>query len=138
MLDYAARGLLQTPFLSLSDDLSELTDLFSGYWRRIVSLTQTSSIAFPFSRLHNEPFWKLVPAENVTLSSSLINNVASVSGLCQICAGARIEVDLHTLISVPEPRQRLARALLDSCFSEGSIRACGSSFTARRGIPVQP
>jgi len=39
----------------------ELNELFNLYWRRIIPLGQTSSIAFPFSRLGREPFWKLVP-----------------------------------------------------------------------------
>ena len=40
---------------------TELNELFNLNWRRIIPLGQTSSIAFPFSRLHNEPFWELVP-----------------------------------------------------------------------------
>jgi len=33
-------------------------ELFNLYWRRIIPLDQTSSIAFPFSRLDRETFWE--------------------------------------------------------------------------------
>ena len=59
VLDLVARGVLTSSFIEISGDLVELNDLFTGYWRRVVPITQKSSIAFPFSRLHNEPFWSL-------------------------------------------------------------------------------
>jgi putative restriction endonuclease len=54
-------GVITSPFIAVTGDLTELNELFNLYWRRIIPLGQTSSIAFPFSRLHNEPFWELVP-----------------------------------------------------------------------------
>lgn len=41
--------------------MMELNELFKLYWRQVVPLGQTSIIAFPFSRLACEPFWKPVP-----------------------------------------------------------------------------
>ena len=61
VLDLVARGVITSPFIAVTGDLVELNELFNLYWRRITPLGQTSSIAFPFSRLHREPFWKLVP-----------------------------------------------------------------------------
>ena len=39
----------------------ELNELFNLSWRRIIPICQTSSIAFPFTRLDREPVWELVP-----------------------------------------------------------------------------
>jgi putative restriction endonuclease len=61
VLDLMHRGVITSPFIDVTGDLLELNELFNLYWRRIVTLGQTSSIAFPFSRLDREPFWELVP-----------------------------------------------------------------------------
>jgi hypothetical protein len=50
------RGVITSPFIAVAGDLVELNELFNLYWRRIIPLGQTSSIAFPFSRLDREPF----------------------------------------------------------------------------------
>jgi predicted restriction endonuclease len=64
VLDLAARGGITSPFIDVSGDLAELNELFNLYWRRVVHLGQTSSIAFPFSNLDREPFWHLVSRED--------------------------------------------------------------------------
>ena len=56
VLDLVHRGVITSPFIAISGDLVELNELFNLYWRRIIPLSQTSSIAFPFSRLDREPF----------------------------------------------------------------------------------
>jgi putative restriction endonuclease len=55
VLDLVHRGVITTPFIDVTADLVELNELFNLYWRRVVPLGQTSSIAFPFSRL--DPEW---------------------------------------------------------------------------------
>lgn len=55
----------------MTGDLVELNELFNLYWRRIIPLGQTSSIAFPFSRLDREPFWELVPQPGTTITPVL-------------------------------------------------------------------
>ena len=57
----SARGAITSRRISITGELVELNELFTGYWRSIVPVARTSSIAFPFSRLHREPFWQLVP-----------------------------------------------------------------------------
>ena len=57
VLDLVHRGSITSPFIAVTGDLVELTELFNLYWRRIMPLGQTSSIAYPFSRLDREPFW---------------------------------------------------------------------------------
>ncbi len=61
VLDLVYRGVITAQFIAVSSDLVELKELFNLYWRRIIPLGQTSSIAFPLSRLDLVPFWELVP-----------------------------------------------------------------------------
>jgi putative restriction endonuclease len=56
VLDLVHRSVITAPFITGTGDLVELNELFNLYWRRIIPLGQTSSIAFPFSRLDREPF----------------------------------------------------------------------------------
>jgi putative restriction endonuclease len=71
VLDLVHRGVITLPFIDATGDLVELNELFNLYWRRIVPLGQTSSIAFPFSRLDREPFWDLVPQPGTTITPVL-------------------------------------------------------------------
>jgi putative restriction endonuclease len=66
VLDLVHRSVITSPFIAVTGDLVELNELFNLYWRRIIPLGQTSSIAFPFSRLDREPFWELVPQPGTT------------------------------------------------------------------------
>ncbi len=70
VLDLVHCGGITTPFIDVTADLVELNELFNLYWRRIIPLGQTSSIAFPFSRLDREPFWELVPQTGKAMTDS--------------------------------------------------------------------
>ena len=118
VLDLVARGVITSPFIAVADDLVELNELFGLYWRRIVPLGQTSSIAFPFSRLHNEPFWKLVPQPDKSFTPAAINNITTASQLRALALGASLDEDLFKLMQQPESRSTLREALLQSCFSD--------------------
>jgi putative restriction endonuclease len=118
VLDLVARGVITSPFIDVTVDLVELNELFNLYWRRIISLGQTSSIAFPFSRLHNEPFWKLVPLPGTEITPAALNNISTVSQLRTVALGARMDEDLFLLMQEPASRNVLREALLHSCFSE--------------------
>ena len=66
VLDLVHRGVITSPIIAVTGDMVELNEPFNLYWRRIIPLGQTSSIAFPFSRLDREPFWELVPQPGTT------------------------------------------------------------------------
>ncbi|MDD2337743.1 MAG: HNH endonuclease [Geobacteraceae bacterium] len=123
VLDLVARGVITSSFIDVTGDLVELNELFTGYWRRVVPITQKSSIAFPFSRLHNEPFWELVPVSGREITREAINNITSVSQLRELALGARMDDDLFLLLQSPENRMALRQVLLQSCFSEEAQRA---------------
>jgi putative restriction endonuclease len=118
VIDLVARGVITSSFIEVTGDLVELNDLFTGYWRRVVPITQKSSIAFPFSRLHTEPFWELVPVSGREITREAINNITSVSQLRGIAIGARLDDELFLLLQSPENRMVLRQVLLQSCFSE--------------------
>ena len=118
VLDLVARGVITSPFIDVTGDLVELNELFNLYWRRVISAGQTSSIAFPFPRLHNEPFWELVPQSGKEITPAAINNITSVSQLRSTVLGARLDEDLFHCMQQPESRNALREALLCSCFSE--------------------
>ena len=122
LLDLVARGVVNSSFIDVREDLVELNELFTNYWRRVVPIRQTSSIAFPFSRLHNEPFWKLVPAANQELDRKTINSINTVTQLRQVAVGGQIDTDLYTLLLKEENRSILRQVLLESCFSTAAIR----------------
>jgi len=118
VLDLVARGVIISPFITITGDLVELNELFNLYWRRIIPLGQSSSIAFPFSRLHNETFWELVPLPEREITPAALNNISSVSQLRTLALGARMDAELFTYMQQPECRNALREALLRSCFSE--------------------
>jgi putative restriction endonuclease len=118
VLDLVARGVITSPVIDVTGDLVELNELFNLYWRRIIPLGQTSSIAFPFPRLHNEPFWELVPQPEKTITSAVINNITSVSQLRTVAFGASMDEELFCYMQHPESRNALRESLLCSCFSE--------------------
>lgn len=120
VLDLVHRGVITTPFIVVTGDLVELNELFNLYWRRIVPLGQTSSIAFPFSRLDREPFWKLVPQSDKVITPAIINNTASISYLRNYALGAQLDDELFLIMQSSEGRETLREALFESCFTSGA------------------
>lgn len=104
VLELVHRGLITAPFIDVTADLVELNELFNLYWRRIMPLGQTSSIAFPFSRLDREPFWELVPLPGHTITAAIINNTSSVSYLRKHALGAKLDDGLFRLMQSGEGR----------------------------------
>ena len=117
VLDLVHRGVITSPFIAVTGDLVELNELFNLYWRRIIPLGQTSSIAFPFSRLDREPFWELVPQPGTTITPAIINNTSSVTYLRKYALGAKLDDGLFRVMQSGEGREALREALLQSCFS---------------------
>ena len=117
VLDLVHRGVITSPFIAVTGDLVELNDLFNLYWRRIIPLGQTSSIAFPFSRLDREPFWELVPLPSTTITTALINSTSSVTYLRRYALGAKLDDGLFRVMQSGEGREALREAMLQSCFS---------------------
>ncbi len=114
VIDMIERGAVTSPFISIAGEMTELASLFTSYWRRVMPAQQASSIAFPFSRLGNEPtpFWVIE-----SLPGKTIRPVETVSKLRDIAIGARIDKALFDFMRAKQSRVQLIDALLDSHFS---------------------
>jgi putative restriction endonuclease len=123
VMDLVARGVLTSRFIDIKAELVELNDLFTDYWRSIVPVVQTSSIAFPFSRLHNEDFWRLLPLPGHEITGPIIQSINTVSQLRNVALGAELDEELFIYMSGTNGRIALSSALLQSCFSEAGQRA---------------
>ncbi len=118
IMEMIARGEITSRFISITGELIELNALFTAYWRALMPITQTTSIAFPFSRLHTEPFWELVAVPGRQITRATIDAVSSISQLRKLALGANIDEELFFLMTRPESRSRLVNTLLQSCFSD--------------------
>lgn len=123
LLDLIARGEVTTSFIDAHRDLIELNELFTNYWRRVVPISQTSSIAFPFSRLNRESFWELLAVEGKEINRAVLNSIKSVNQLRQVAIGGRISQELFDLCLQSDSRAALRQALLESCFSAEAVEA---------------
>jgi putative restriction endonuclease len=117
LLDLVDRKAITAPFVDITANVVELNELFTLYWRKIMPLGQTSSIAFPFSRLHGEAFWELVPMPGQAITRELINNTSWISYLAKYAVGARLDEDLFTLMQTGPGSGALRETLLQTCFS---------------------
>lgn len=118
LLDMVARGVITSNFIEVAGDLVELNELFNSYWRRVVPVGQTSSIAYPFFHLKSEPFWELVPLPGKEAQLEHTKSVSSVSQLRSLAFGARLDEELFLVLQQPECRAALRQVLVESCFSE--------------------
>ncbi len=117
IIDLVSRGVFDSPVLSVTDDLVEANELFNGYWRRVAPLGHTSSIAFPFSRLHNEPFWTLVSTSGEPIEPAVLNSITNVTQLRKYAVAAQVDEELFRFMQIAESREALRNTLLMSCFS---------------------
>jgi len=132
VMDLVARGVLKDRFISISGELTELNELFTDYWRSVVPISHVSSIAFPFARLHNEPFWRLVPASGRSITADAVNNVSTVVQLRRLALGAHMDEELFILLQDRQPQQLLGSTLLRTCFSERAQVALNDQMTVHR------
>lgn len=133
LLDLIARGEATTPFIDVRGDLVELNELFTNYWRRVVPISKTSSIAFPFSRLNGESFWELLAVDGQEISKAVLNSISTVSQLRQVAIGGRMSEDLFDLCLQGDSRAALRQTLLEGCFSSKA----GEALTDQAAIHAE-
>lgn len=116
VIDLIREGVISSPVIDVTGDLVELNDLFTSYWRRVVPLGHSSSIAFPFSRLNGEPFWTLLSTDGQEVDARRLN-INSVTQLRRHACSARIDAVLYALLDDDVSRVALRQVLLESHFS---------------------
>ncbi len=117
VMDLVSRGAVTSRVIDIRGDLYELNELFTAYWHVAVPKLQTSSIAFPFAHLHNEPFWKLLMIDGADPTPATINSITNVVQLRRVAIGAELDDAVFELLMDAESRECLAATLLTSCFS---------------------
>ena len=115
LLDLFSQGQLQTNFIELTPDLS---DLFTLYWSRVVPPGQKSSVAFPFFHLKNEEFWHLVPLTGKEQVFESTKSIGTFVQLRDIVLGARLDEELFALLQCQEDRELLRAALIAANFAD--------------------
>lgn len=115
LLDLFTQNLIQTNFIELTSDLS---DLFTLYWSQIVPPGQKTSVAFPFFFLRSEGFWHLVPVPGKEQTLASTKSISTVGQLRDIALGARLDDELFALMQNENNREMLRAALITAHFSE--------------------
>jgi len=123
IIDLVERGSLLSPVVVLENHLVELNELFTNYWRQVVPLSQQTSIAFPFSRLFTEPFWKLIPLPGKEINRANVDQITAVSQLRKLASSSRMDEDLFALMTDLKARNILRSILIDSHFSLAAGKA---------------
>lgn len=105
-----------TVFGNFIEHSYELVDTFNGYWRKIMPISSSTSMAYPFSRLANDKLWKLLPNPKSKTSIN-INSISSMVKLRKVSIGAEIEDDFRDLLIIPETRESLRLTIIKHFFS---------------------
>jgi putative restriction endonuclease len=115
LLDLFAQGHIQTNFIELTPDLS---DLFTLYWSCIVPPEQKSSVAYPFFFLRSEGFWHLVPVPGKEQVLASTKSIGTVGQLRDIALGVRLDDELFAVFQNKDNREMLRATLITAHFSE--------------------
>ncbi|SMF93286.1 putative restriction endonuclease [Methylomagnum ishizawai] len=124
IMDLVRREAITTRFIDIQGDLDELDELFTDYWNRILPGGHKSSIAFPFFRLKNEPFWELV----IKPGKDALPDISTVKKLREYVLGARLDDALFAFMQYPQSREALAQCLFQSCFSASARQALAEVY----------
>jgi len=112
IMDLIAQGAITHNLIKPS---FELVEMFNGYWNRIMPLGSKTSMAYPYPRLKTDGFWYLIP--NPGYENQININFSSMTKLCEVCAGARMDEELFQLFCKPETREQLRVALVETYFA---------------------
>jgi putative restriction endonuclease len=112
VIDLIVQGQITENFIKPS---LELVETFNLYWSRIMPVGTKGNMAYPFPRLKNDGFWHLVP--NPGFEGKIDMDFSSMTRLREVCAGARLDEDLFSLLIQPESRQRLMMTLINTYFA---------------------
>ena len=103
ILDLAAQGQIDSPFIEPSFDLIER---FARYWDLVRPPSGKCNLAYPFYHMQSEGFWRLVPkpGQEQELGERI---TSSMTRLQSVVLGAEIDPELFELISDQKGREEL-------------------------------
>lgn len=96
---------------------SELGELFSQYWSKVVPFDRRGNIVLPFFHLRSEGFWHLLPRTDQEGTLNAASQMRSLSELRRMVVGARLDDALYNLLRAREPRDHLRSVLIQTYFA---------------------
>lgn len=114
ILDLAAQGQIDSPFIDPSFDLMER---FARYWDLVQPPSGKCNMAYPFYHMRSEGFWRLVPrpGQEEELNERI---TSSMTRLQSVVLGAEIDQELLGLVNDRKSREELRAALLKTYFAQ--------------------
>jgi len=114
VLDLFEQGMVKSNLIELT---SELGELFSQYWLKIVPFDRRGNIVLPFFHLRSEGFWHLLPRTNQEGALNAASQMRSLSQLREMVIGARLDDALYNILRAREPRDLLRSVLIQTYFA---------------------
>ena len=114
ILDLAAQGQIDSPFIDPSFDLMER---FARYWDLVQPPSGKCNMAYPFYHMRSEGFWRLVtrPGQEKNLGEKM---TSSMTRLQSVVLGAEIDQEFFGQVSDHKSREELRAALLKTYFAQ--------------------
>ena len=116
IFDHFAQGLITQNFIEIS---FELLETFNIYWQTIMPPGTKGNMAYPFPRLQNDGIFELIPASAFErkINAKVISTIFSMKRLRAVCAGARLDNMMFTLLCRPETREQLRFVIINHYFA---------------------
>lgn len=112
IMDLIAQGKITSPFIEPSFDL---VDTWNTYYSNIMPSGSKTSLAYPFSRLKTDGFWKRLPKKGY--DSEKEYNISTMNRLREVYYGAEMDEELFKYLHDPETREKLRYVLVKTYFS---------------------
>ena len=112
IMDLIAQGKINENFIEPSYELAET---WNGYYSQIMPPRSPTSMAYPFSRLKTDGFWKRLPKPGYDTDTEY--NINSMNRLREVYFGAKMDDELFQYFVNPETRERLRLVLIHTYFA---------------------
>ena len=112
--DLFAEGTIKTNLIEPNTDLAEL---FTLYWSRIMPPDRRGSLALPFFHLKSEKFWHLLPRPGKETYIESVRQIRSLTELQETIFGAKLDEDLYALLRLQPSRDELRQVLIEKYFA---------------------
>jgi putative restriction endonuclease len=114
VMDLFAQGSIEANLIEFT---SELGELFTLYWARVMPPDRRGNIALPFFHLKSEGFWHLVPRPGKESFVATTRQIRSATQLADTVLGARLDDELYDLLCAEKSRNVLRAALIETYFA---------------------
>jgi len=114
VMDLFAQGTITSNLIELTSDLGEL---FTLYWSRVMPPDQRGNLALPFFHLKSDGFWHLIPQPGKEAILVAAHQIRSINQLRDTILGAQLDDELYTLLCAEESRNLLRTVLIETYFA---------------------